>query len=247
MENLKINDINMMFYHHNKLIDNHTFWVNFFEKLEFFSKMKITYLDKNDPIRNKITNVNEAAEYIQNLNHKESVWWIFGKMGKTKKMDFVISLSANKGEDGTPDKINLSFENINIESEDELNYLNTLFVEIIKVFDPFYAFCDSILYIYDKRKRSGSPINIQCELTGIFWLTYFNKKYSNFLNINKSEVVSQQLNNGTLIKLGKSPGELDFTRYDIEKTIGNTFFVDTTSTFNKPIGKYVLTFSQLGD
>jgi hypothetical protein len=120
----------------------------------------------------------------------------------------------------------------------------------------FYALGDRITIIAMKKKPSGA-VDIQRELLGIFWLTYFNKKYVHFLGQDKfvsivnskfdTEVNSEfDTDGGLTLTTGT---DLDNTSPEtslqIEKQIGTEHFVDPNSREEKAIGKFALPFESL--
>lgn len=247
MQNLVCkSNVVMSFYFHKVLILEDTKWLELFENIEVYSKLKMTYLDEKDPLRNKISNFKEAAEYINGLNKNKNSWYIGGKIGKPMQIYLTIQSSKNKNEDAYPDKVSFCFEKINLQEEGVGEYLKVFFIKIIETLEPFYAICDIQDAISKKKKKTGFPINIQCELTGIFWLTYFNDIYSHYLGFDKlPSHINEKLNKGSLISLGKSLSKIEILGSEIEKLIGNSHFVDINTTLDKPIGKYVLTFEGL--
>jgi len=118
----------------------------------------------------------------------------------------------------------------------------------IKRFQPFYAFCDVSTNITRKKKLTGFAVNIQAELVGMFWLTYLSEKYVSYFGADRiSQLPSQQLDgiSGALIELGPSPDELEISRGNAEKILGEKSFVDPLLDIDKPMGEHALTFDQL--
>lgn len=243
----ELNDFVMIFCVHKHLKRNLRIWEILFEKIVELSVVDFTHIDTNDPLRNKVASAKEASNYFSHLLPIKHDLWVFGKIGKPKKIDLMINLSNNEGENAFPDYIHLSFSRLDINKEKDILYLNNIFIEISKIIKPFYAICDLSKYISQKKNEKGGSVNIQEELIGVFWLTFFNNKYSEFLEIREKGIddcIIEELD-GNLIKLGETPLNLILYRAEAEEKIGKIFFVDPKFILNKSIGKYALSFKEV--
>ena len=105
-----------------------------------------------------------------------------------------------------------------------------------RVLKPFYATADTERNLASKSKRSGYGVDLQAELSGVFWLTYFNKPYRDFFGREKfasiPEVTSQR--GGVTIRLGDSPRDYNAARrLQIEAILGKQCFIDPKSRRSK--------------
>jgi hypothetical protein len=113
---------------------------------------------------------------------------------------------------------------------------------------PFYAYGDAVAQIRSKNKPSGA-VDIQAELLGVFWLTYFNPAYVAFfgnLKFNGLLGVERGSDGSVTIVLGDSPqlvaSEL---REQSVETLGKQSFVNPSDILGKQRGRFALTFQQL--
>jgi hypothetical protein len=117
-----------------------------------------------------------------------------------------------------------------------------------QTFKPFYGFGDERVQISSKKKSSGA-IDIETELPGIFWLTYFNASYVAFFGKDKFKHlpgVEHGSDGSVTIVLGDNPKLVSTElREQAAVTLGKQSFVNPSDILNKPRGRYALTFQQL--
>ena len=116
-----------------------------------------------------------------------------------------------------------------------------------RAFKPFYAYGDDVAQIASKKKSSGS-VDIQSELPGVFWLTYFNAAYVAFFGDEKfNGLPGVERRNGSItIVLGESPRSVaNDLREQVAVALGKKSFVDRADVLGKPLGRFALTFQQL--
>ncbi|WHI49541.1 hypothetical protein P3339_13790 [Microbulbifer sp. MLAF003] len=239
-----MNEIQMTFYSLINLFDR-TLWIKLLSELEKIFGQKLSHLDVNDPMRKKVQDIESAADYICAIGKEESSRKLFGKFGKSK---IELSLSIFKDATFFPNCLSIHFpEKVTGDSEG-LSMLRNGFEEVNRCLEPFYSICDSMDTIASKRKATGYAVDLQAELIGAFWLTYFNKAYVDYFQESKfQEVPSRQIEglDGYIVDLGESPFFVTVDRNQVEALLGKESFVDPTLGYDKPAGKNALRFDQL--
>ncbi len=127
--------------------------------------------------------------------------------------------------------------------------LEQLFDAGNQVFRPFYATADTEEHLATKAKASGYGVDYQEELSGVFWLTYFNRHYYEFFGRDKFAGIKEaqiDAKGGVRMRLGASPFKYrDARRLQIERKLGPASFIAPKSRREKEHGEAVLTFEQL--
>ena len=242
-----MSQIQMMFCSVVDLFDREL-WRNYFERLEMNVGSNLSHLDNNDPIRRRVSNLADAAAFVCDISELENSRTLFAKFGKSKvEMTITLykntELFANNISIYFPDKF---FDNKN-NSTDRIHGIFELSNKKIK---PFYSLSDSAEIIAGKRKASGFAVNLQEELIGVFWLTFFSTRYvayfgqQSLVNLRCRSVASSD---GMLVRLGDSPMSVDMQREEAERILGKDSFVTPSLDSEKPLGKHALMFNQLID
>jgi len=223
-------------------------WVRYFAAAQEILGANVTHLDANDPVRRRV-NPGELAitsEYLTSLGPKESHRMVFGRM-QAIKVTFSIDLDKNLTE--WHNVINWYFPRTVWESESRLQMVQSLFQCGNSLLSPFYADSDVTRVFAALKKELNRAVNVQRELSGVYWLTYFNSRYVEFIGKEKFDAlrdVDVTIDNGATLCLGKSPWAVtDDIRRRCEATLGANLFVDRTGLITKRPGQYVLTFDQL--
>lgn len=243
-----MNDLQVSLFSLESLFDKREIWKAFFTNLENIFDLKISHIDKNDPIRNKVKNLDEVVDYIGIFGGEEDTLNIL--FAKSKKYDLFVLLELNKAKSTVGngfDMVYISFHEEFIKQKENVEKVYLFFKESISVIKPFYAVCDDTINIKVKKKNNGFPVNYEEELPGIFWLTYFNEKYSDFFDLKNKNIPFEVVENtsGTILRLGESPHHIVYDRFEAEKELGTKSFVELDAILNKPFGKYVLLFKDL--
>ena len=112
----------------------------------------------------------------------------------------------------------------------------------------FYSYGDIATQLSLKKKSTGA-VDIQAELLGVFWLTYFNDAYVKFFSAERFrdlDGIVSHVGNGMTVELGKRPNELsEDKRKNAALVLGKDSFVDVADLAGKRPGKFALTFQQL--
>ena len=222
------------------------FWKEYFYKLEHLIGSKLSHLDVNDPIRRKVINLEDAANFVCNISETQTGRTLFAKFGKSR-VEMTITLYRDA--EHVANNVAIYFpEKFVSDNESRMHLINNVFTMSVENIKPFYALADTNQAISDKRKASGYAVDLQAELIGVFWLTYFNRAYVDYFDRSKfQEIPSRQIEGleGNMIELGKSPFTVNVAREKVEALLGKESFVDPLLRNDKPIGKSALRFDQL--
>ncbi len=239
-----MNEIQMTFYSLLNLFDR-SLWVKLFSELERVFGQKLSHLDVNDPMRKKVSDLDAAADYICAIGEAESSRKVFGKFGRCK---IELSISIFKEATLFPNSLSIHFPEKVTGDHEGLCMLRNAFEESNRCLKPFYSICDSMDTIASKRKATGYAVDLQAELIGVFWLTYFNKAYVDYFEESKfQEVPGRQIEglDGSMVDLGGSPFAVTVARTQVEALLGKESFVDPLLGYDNPVGKNALRFDQL--
>lgn len=239
-----MNEIQMTFYSLLNLFDR-IFWVKFLGELESIIGQKLSHLDVNDPMRKKVSDLETASDYICSIGEMESSRKTFGRFGKSK---IEISISIFKDTTLFANCLSIHFPEEVASGQEGLLMLRNAFEDGNRYLKPFYSICDSMDTIAAKRKATGYAVDLQSELIGVFWLTYFNKAYVDYFDESKfQKIPSRPVKglDGNMLELGESPFTVTVAREQVEALLGNESFVDPSLGYDKPIGKHALSFDQL--
>jgi hypothetical protein len=220
-------------------------WVSFFEQVQEVLASPLTHLDVNDPVRRKVASLKDAGDFVCAFGPREDSRWVFGVF-KGLGIDFSIQLFRQL--DRWPNSLTwyvpLSF----VEKFGGRQQLQSLFNLGNQFFKPFYAFSDERAQIASKKKSSGA-IDIETELPGVFWLTYFNAAYVAFFGNQKFDGlpgVERGSDGSVTIVLGDNPKSVtNELREQAAATLGKQSFVNPNDILNKPRGRFALMFQQL--
>jgi hypothetical protein len=225
-------------------------WLNFYSAAEEILSAKLSNLDTNDPPRRKVKRkeFDHTGEYTTDFGSTEQSRWIFGRF-KDAKVEMTLQhyRTVRSDQRDFPNSLTMYFPDGYSETEEGAIKIERVLELSNRLLKPFYSFADLRNIIVKKKKPQGA-VNIQEELLGIFWLTFFNNKYVDFFGREKMDGVPgiSFANDGVNIKLAQKPTECsEIERLKLEKIFGAESFVDPKVTVPKGIGKAALSFEQL--
>lgn len=225
-------------------------WVEFYSLAEEILSAKLTSLDTNDPPRRKIKRAEfeQTGEFTTNFGFNEQSRWIFGRY-KVAKVEMTLQhyKSPRLDERDFPNSLTLYFPDGYCESDEGAERIERMFTLSNRLLNPFYSFAE-LRNIIAKKKKPYGAVNIQEELLGVFWLTFFNNKYVEYFGRDKLGGVPQASfdSHGVILKLSKKPTDCnEIERKQLENLLGKESFVDPKVTISKPVGQSVLSFAQL--
>jgi len=222
-------------------------WIRYLGRAEELLGANITHLDKADPVRRQVKSgkLSEVANYIISMGKREDSRWVFGKM-ETIGVEF--SIQHYREVRGWPNAINWYFPPKFVEKINGATVIRTLFDFGNATLTPFYGYSDTKSHIARKKKETGS-VDIQAELLGVFWLSFFDANYVTFIGkekFNSLQGIGVKIDNGATLELGETPASVpNALRHTVEVEIGSKLFVDPKDMTDKRPGQYALTFDQL--
>lgn len=236
-----MNEIQMSFYTTYNLSD-YDVWAKFISFMEINFEAQISHIDSADPPKRKALCADDAANYISSEIKLGKSNRFFGKFGKSR---INIQISAFQPIDSFPNEVSIFFPSSAISRLDGQRGIVRGFEEGVSSFKPFYAICDQIMRIYEKRKPSGLSADLRAELLGVFWITYFDSNYVRFIGEDKFSKIHhgrKNLEGGVMILIDDFNAVSSFGA-SIEKLLGTDHFVDTASYSEKQPGVHAIDFA----
>jgi len=220
-------------------------WTDYFDQVQGILGSPLTHLDVNDPVKRKVASLKDAGDYVCAFKPREDSRWVFGKFDA---IGIELSIQHYRQLGHWPNSlmwhVPLSF----IEKPENCTRLKALFDLGNLTFKPFYAFSDDVSHIKSKKKSSGA-VDIQAELLGVFWMTYFNAAYVAFFGeekFNDFPKVEYGDDGGVTVLLGDSPKSVSSElREQLVTALGKQSFVNPNEILGKLPGRFALTFQQL--
>lgn len=224
-------------------------WHDFIVDLEGMLGLHISHLDVRDPVRRKAGDAKASAEYICGFDEGEERRVIFGKFGSS---GVIFSISLCKEVVSFPNSFSISFPEKFIRNEAGLKCLFSMFSSGNRLFKSFYSFCDYEDVIFLKKKATGFSVDLQSELIGVFWLTFFCDKYVRFFGVKDIDGLPffcSHGDGGVTFLLGDSPcmESQKSARDVVERAIGVDFFVNPALLYDKPNGRFALLYKNLSN
>lgn len=221
-------------------------WRDYFGQAEMILNAKLTLLDVSDPVKRRVASLDDAAAYASEFAPNQTSRHLFGKFGD---IGIEFSIRQYKRPSPWPNSLVYHLSPAFMTNSDGAACITRLFDAGNRSLFAFYSFCDFREVVIRKRKKSGA-VDINSELLGAFWLTYFNSAYVEFFGRHKFRDLPNcnfgELGQAT-IKLANTPASAtDKLREGVMQTLGRDSFVDVEGDEDKPIGKFALTLEQLG-
>ena len=234
---------------HYSLVDwsQPSLWAGYFERAQRILGTHLVRLDTNDPVRRSVPRdaFNEFGEYIVDIEDTESSRWTFGKF---KQSNVLLTIEYYKDNHPFCSSLSWDFHERFFKRDTALDTIRRLFAFGNQYLGPYWSYSDEIEFIRMKKTFSRRAVDLERELVGVFWLTYFNESYCNFFGAEKMRSIGGQHEEygGMTFDLGESPSQVTpRARQELEEAIGKMSFVDPTRDIEKPKGKYALTYDQL--
>lgn len=223
---------------------NSSIWSSYLERCQNVLGVGLTSLDVNDPIKRKVKSLDEAGDYICNFKQREDSRWLFGRF---EEVDIEFSIQHYRKIGHYSNTLRWHLPETILASE-SFPFVRRLFDAGNEMLHPFYSYGDLATQVSSKKKPTGA-IDIQAELLGVFWLTYFSDAYVQFFSPERFrdlDGIVSHVGSGVTVELGKRPNDVsEDKRKNAALTLGKNSFVDVTDLAGKRPGKYALTFQQL--
>lgn len=222
--------------------DSHV-WDEYFREVEALLNDRLIKLDENDPVRRKAdTKADQEGEYVTKFGALEGCRTVFGEFAKSK-IHFSINCNNEKIDPSKRPIINRINYSVPVSgqsmNEDQADVLAKLFAVTIERFGVFLAESDLTEFVVAKKTHDGYSLDIESELLGVLWLTYFSPKYVSFFTKERLLTIpgaKEGPADGVIIRLATSPQEIPSgARRNAEKTLGERFFAgyERITDFNK--------------
>lgn len=220
-------------------------WTAYFEHAQQLLNSSLTHLDIADPVKRKVASLEDAGNYICAFKVSEDSRWLFGKFDSIG-IEFSVQHYRQLGH--WPNSLKWHVPVTFIEKSENRERLQALFGLGNRILKPFYSYSDDVSQIASKKKSSGA-VDIQAELLGVFWMTYFNAAYVEFFGKKRFTgfpKVEYGDNGSATVILGDSPKSVSSElREQFATMLGKSSFVNPKDTLGKPPGRFALTFQQL--
>lgn len=223
-------------------------WTLFLEGARRLLGASLTHLDINDPVRRKVPSLHDAGQFICAFGPNEQSRWLFGKF-KSIGVDFSVQHYRTIRHYCNTFMWHLPLSHCQAPGRWEI--VKKLFSLGNVCLRPFYSYtdtADTMAAIAAKKRMSGA-IDIQAELLGVFWLTYFNAAYVEFFGRERFAglpAVQIAANGGIAVELAETPDSLSQEDRDqAVAQLGRISFVDVADPGVKRRGQFALTFEQL--
>lgn len=223
---------------------NPDLWTTYFTRAEGILGAKFTHLDVSDPLRRRIRSLTDAGAYVCLFRSHDTDRWLFGRL----ESGIELSIRLYREVTDFPNRLTWHVPMSFLQRDASCSRTRQLFDLGNEMLRPFYSWADELHQMTSKEKSSGT-VDIQSELLGVFWLTYFNAAYVTFFGMRKFEA----LPGTTLNKDGSASLVLadcpmlvpDELREQLAHTLGRQSFVEVHDILGKRPGQHTLTFEQL--
>lgn len=220
-------------------------WTGYFDEAQRLLGSPLTHLDVNDPMKRKVASLTDAGNFVCAFKAHEDSRWLFGKCAG---IGIELSVQHYRRLGHYPNTLKWHVPPSFVEKPENRQRLKALFDLGNRTFKPFYAYADDVAQIASKKKSSGA-VDIQAELLGAFWLTYFSAAYVTFFSSEKFDRLSgvERGSDGSVtMVLGNSPESVaNELREQVVTTLGPQSFVNRKDVLGKQRGRFALTFPQL--
>lgn len=224
-------------------------WDRYFTGAQEILGAPITHLDDDDPIRRRFDmySLAENTEFVTRIEKDEVGRTLFGEM-RTIDVRFCVRLHPN--DPSWFNSLNWHAPADVLADSSRLAGFRRLFDLGNVLLDAFYGYGETCER-QSRKKRREPGYGIEVELTGAFWLTYFNDKYVEFFGREKvadltSLGIDVRFDQGVTLCLGQTPTSVpEGLREVIEDSLGRHSFVRHRDFTVKRPGQYALTMDQL--
>lgn len=220
-------------------------WRDYFAKAQAILGVSLTHLDTSDPVRRRVISLADAGDFVCAFKRSEESRWLFGKCADS---GIALTVQHFRQIQHFPNTLRWHVPTSFVDKPDNLQRIISLFFLGNRSLDPFYSYSDDVEQIASKKKSSGA-VDIQAELLGVFWLTYFNPAYVAFFGrsaFDSLPVAEQGNDGGVTVTLGERPSSVSTDlRLRAAEVLGRESFVDPTDVVLKLRGRFALTFEQL--
>ncbi len=223
-------------------------WAQYFLRVQELLGAPLTHLDVNDPIRRRVTTLDDAGRLVCAFERNENARWLFGEF---RDVGVELSIQHYRKIEKWHNMLNWYVPVDYSCAAGRWESLRGLFALGSEILRPFYACADwqKIFASLAVRKQTFGALNVEAELLGVFWLTYFCPAYVEFFGRGRFGAVpgSRLAADGSmLVTLGADPDSVTpEDRENAAARLGRKSFVDLSDLVPKRAGEHALTFQQL--
>lgn len=223
-------------------------WEKYFERVQDVVGARLGRIGTDDPPKRKIGKPAAAAAFVTDFGKQDDSRWVFGSLDG---VGIEFSIHHFRGRPtGFANSLNWHFASTVFGDLSGVEMVAKLFDVSNELLAPFYSICDLGDRIAAKKRASGA-VNLQAELIGVFWLTFFDKAYVEFFGREKFQRIPYARfddRGGVTLRLGVPPMVYEERlRAEIEELLGRETFVDARDLMGKPVGRHALTFERLNE
>ncbi len=221
-------------------------WDTYFRTAERILGDRLTKLDHRDPVRRTADTQNHEGNFVVEFEKNHVSRSVAGKFERSKVW---FSVNFYTGPTDQYGRETYNYITIHLPQNTDLSTIFNLFEFGNSHLKAFYSYSDLQPVITEKGKlhqRSTSGFDIERELVGVFWLTYFGPAYGDFFGRErmlgfKGAIIGS--NGDASICLGKAPSFLTSEREQAEQHLGAKSFAGH-GILKRP-GEFALTIADL--
>ena len=218
-------------------------WSAYLSEAQRVLGVPLTKLDEKDPLRRKVTSLEDAGEFICTFPPMHKTRLVFGQF---KQLRAGFHITIHRGLEAA-NGLYLSFPMTFLNKPNGPDIIYSLFNIGVDMLAPFYSYADIVVDELEAQKRR--PVHIFTELVGMFWLTHFCPAYVSFFGAEKVfglPYATRRSDGGALFSLGKAPLDVPpHLRDQMMEALGRTWFVNREAKRFKLPEEYVLGYQQL--
>jgi hypothetical protein len=219
-------------------------WSVFFQRAQrVFGRL--LRIDTRDPVRRRVSSLDNAAHYVSEFAPKEISRWIFGEF---EEPGIELTITHYREPVARGNDLLVSLPLSFLEEKGAAKQVGELLTFGGETLGAFWGYCEKVSRLRAIKKKHG-PVNLEVELPGIFWMNYLNAAYVNFFgkeNVARTGCAGLGANGAATLILGPHPDAVsEEIRNSVAKELGEDAFVNGDGHKRKAPGEHVLTFEQI--
>ncbi|QND59587.1 hypothetical protein [Mesorhizobium huakuii] len=202
-------------------------WDTYLRRAETTLGDRLIRLDHRDPVRRVADSRNGEGEFIVEFEKNHNSRWVAGKF---EKSGVTLNIHFHKGPFDQYARPTHNSITLVLPQKTDRSTIRDLFALGNSHLTPFYSYSDLQPVMTEKgnrHQRLTPGFDIERELVGVFWLTYFGPAYTRFFGAERLlDLYGTQMsdNGGVTLCLGEAPGLLTTEREQAERDLGAQSF-----------------------